>query len=462
MRHPFGGGLSEWAMTPGASSYAYVSPGAEVRAYNAPTGGVRVTDLSMDPDGVNVVGAVTADANGQIPVFYGPDGITALWLSANNGPRTKAITSDGGARLDAAAAVLTAASAQQSDLEATEGDPNGIATLGADGTLPAGQAPPYSLVGSDDVNADGAAGGDRLVSQGGIWVPSHSSASPYPTEWMALPLLSGNSPLDSIPAYRFIDPTTVQLRGAFTKNTGSYDYGNTICNLADEITPSVSWYLQGSTGAADVPMIVGVLSGGQIQLYPYVAQSNTVSLDGLMYDTSYGLSDAPTTYTKSWTANWSQSYGENHAQRSGNLCYQGDDQGGTGWGNQRSLIGFDSAAIRAEIEGAVMVKIVLSLYFPWWWYSNGGTAWIGTHNHLSAPTTWDITHVNYCRWSSPNWPRHAWRDITLPNAVAGEFANGTSTGIAIGPPPRSYAEYYGYAYGAYDAAKPYITITYTK
>jgi hypothetical protein len=448
-------------MTPGASSYAYVSPGAEVRAYNAPTGGVRVTDLSLDADGVNIVGSVTAGPDGQIPVFYGPDGVTALWLSANNGPRTKAVTSDGGARLDAAAATLAAATAQQSALEATEGDANGIGTLGADGTLTPGQAPPYSLVGSDDVNADGASDGDRLVRSGSVWIPSHAT-SPYPTPWASLALLSGNSPLDSIPAYRFIDPTTVQLRGGFTKNTGNYDYGNAVINLTDEITPSVVWYGMGGTGDSDLPMRIRISSTGQIFTDPYEVTSNAVALDGILYDTAYGLTNAPVTYTKSWTANWSQSYGENHYQRSGNLCYQGDDQGGTGWGNQRSLIGFDSAAIRAEIEGAVMVKIVLSLYFPWWWYSNGGTAWIGTHNHLSAPTNWDITHVNYCRWSSPNWPRHAWRDITLPNAVAGEFANGDTTGIAIGPPPRSYAEYYGYAYGAYDAAKPYITITYTK
>jgi hypothetical protein len=460
MRHPFGGGLAEWAMTPGASSYAYVSPGAEVRAYNAPTGGVRVADLSLDPDGVNVVGSVTAGPDGQIPVFYGPDGVTALWLSANNGPRTKAITSDGGARLDAAAATLADATAQQSALEATEGEANGIGTLGADGTLTPGQAPPYSLVGSDDVNADGVSDGDLLVRSGSVWIPSHAT-SPYPTPWAALALLSGNSPLDSIPAYRFIDPTTVQLRGGFTKNTGSYDYGNAVANLPEEITPAINWYGMGGTGDSDLPMRIRISSTGQIFTDPYEVTSNAVALDGILYDTAYGLTNAPVTYTKSWTATWSQTYSSDNGYLGGNLCYQGNS-GVDGRGNQRSLIGWDSAAIRAEIEGAVMVKIVLSLYFPHWWYSAGGTACIGTHNYLSAPTFWNGNNVNERRWTSANWPRHAWRDIVLPNSVAGEFADGDSTGIALGPAPSNSLTYYGYAYGAYDAAKPYITITYTK
>jgi len=463
MRRPFGGGIAGWAMTPGASSYAYVAPGAEVRAFNAPQGGLRITDLSLDQAGVNVVGAVFADEHGQIPVFYGPDGVDEMWLSANSGPRVKANPSDGGVLLDAAAATLTATTSALDALEDTKGEDSGIATLNSGGTLTSGQAPPYSIQGSDDINADNATDGDMLVKSGGAWVLSQSAANPYPTEWAALPLLSGNSPGSSIPAYRLIDPTTVKLRGVINKNSGGYDYGNTVANLPAEIIPQapVAWYLRAACAGNRV-MNVGVLNSGQMAVYPYTTTSTWVSLDGLIYDAHYGSTSGAGTFTKSWTATWSNSYGENHAPRGGNLCYQGYAQGLDGWGNQRSLFGFDSAAIRAEIEGATMVKIVLSMYFPHWWNSAGGTAIIGTHNFTSMPSTWDKSRVNYQRWNSSNWPRHAWRNVTLPTAVAGEFANGTTCGFGLGPAYHNTTEYYGYAYGAYDAAKPYITITYTK
>jgi hypothetical protein len=458
MRHPFGGGLAGWAMAPGASSYAYVAPGAEIRAYNAPTGGLRITDLSMDSAGVNVVGAITSGPNGQIPVFYGPDGITELWLSANNGPRVKAPVSDGGAVLDAAAATLTAATGTLTDLEATEGQPGGIATLDATGHVLPANMPSYSLSESDDVNVDQAANGNFLVAQGGgqVWVASSPTSNAYPTPWNILGLVSGYSPGSRIPAYRFLNPHTVQYRGSIIKNSAPWTYGAVPANIPDAAVPAVSWYLPCHSDSSRSS--VGFLDNGQLTVYPQNETGDEIWLDGCIYDAAYGDAGEPRTLTRLWDATWSESFFYPSDVRGGNLCAQGKWSSSTG--NQWSVFGFDNSSIQNELAGATINSVTLSMFIHT--YNSSGTAQIGTHNFTGTGNVWDADRINERRWSSSGWADRTWRNISMPTSLGVEFQNGTTTGFSLGPGSTTSTTYCVYVNGAYGSAKPYLTIIYTK
>lgn len=77
-RHTFGGGASDFL--------AVVGPGGVVRAaagsiamWTAETGGTQVTDLLLNGSPVT---AIPVGADGQVPTFSGPDGVTVLWAAA--------------------------------------------------------------------------------------------------------------------------------------------------------------------------------------------------------------------------------------------------------------------------------------------------------------------------------------------------------------------------------------------
>lgn len=94
-RHMFGGGSADYVITTDSTFVAKLTPGAAVTAYNARTGGTQYLNLSLDPAGATIVtGVVASDGTdgyspGEIPVFYGPEDITTLWISADGGPRVR-------------------------------------------------------------------------------------------------------------------------------------------------------------------------------------------------------------------------------------------------------------------------------------------------------------------------------------------------------------------------------------
>lgn len=110
-RHAFGGDLAGWAFTVGASNVVTLSPNTIVTFFNARTGGTQYTDLAIAVDGSGPTTSVTTgDGNGgvgvgEIPIFYGPDGILAMWASAAGQARKLIVAHD----LASAAASLTLA-----------------------------------------------------------------------------------------------------------------------------------------------------------------------------------------------------------------------------------------------------------------------------------------------------------------------------------------------------------------
>lgn len=95
MRYHFGQGAADFLVTPRDGLWG-VAPGAVVTLWSAADGGVQYTDL-LDAGG-NPVTEVSADGQGMLPSFQGPDGVTLMWASAGGTSRVwlKARDADGG------------------------------------------------------------------------------------------------------------------------------------------------------------------------------------------------------------------------------------------------------------------------------------------------------------------------------------------------------------------------------
>jgi hypothetical protein len=87
----FGGGIADWVFSLDDDGAALVQGGITITFWNQPTGGSQYTDLtSINGDPISQVTTSTGGADaaaGQIPQFFGPDGVFSVWAAANNGPR---------------------------------------------------------------------------------------------------------------------------------------------------------------------------------------------------------------------------------------------------------------------------------------------------------------------------------------------------------------------------------------
>ncbi|WP_409469054.1 right-handed parallel beta-helix repeat-containing protein [Streptomyces sp. HC307] len=83
-RQEFGAGIADYVVQPSDGLWS-IAPGATITFWSAADGGTQYTDLL---DELNApVTQVTADAQGFIPTFYGPDGITGMWADAGGSSR---------------------------------------------------------------------------------------------------------------------------------------------------------------------------------------------------------------------------------------------------------------------------------------------------------------------------------------------------------------------------------------
>lgn len=201
-----------------------------------------------------------------------------------------------------------------------------------------------------------------------------------------------------------------------------------------------------------------VEDAGDISLFDNVAVQN----DGSGTGTETG--DDITTVTKTYTATYSRSYTGDFDLRSelavNDRCYQGyySDT----YLNQRSILGFNYSTIQADLDEATIKKVEVYLYAEHW-YDDYGYAWIGTHNWLSAPGSWDGSRAVTRRYESSSWNKATGRWVDVGTTIGNELASGESTGLVIGPAPDFDSAYYGYFTGADGSANaPKIRITYTR
>jgi hypothetical protein len=297
-RHPFGGGLSDWAIIPDTSGLAVLTGGAIVTLWSLPTGGTQYTDLT-DAASVAITSVTSSDGTdglttGQVPQFYGPDGVWVMWAAINDpgdgsAPRQQMCSTDIGAQVDAQ---VTAAGVLQTSVNsfgALLGADSGIATLGDDGILSPDQRPPFTLADASDVDVSGASDGDGLVYDGDSskWVPQSASALPG---WTTITsLASGVAAYQVVPQYRFLTADTIQLVGRFTKVSGTFARGATVFTLPAEARPAQIKYV---IGAANVIASHGAFA--RFAINPdgtaVISWDDTgyqpawVGIDGILYD----------------------------------------------------------------------------------------------------------------------------------------------------------------------------------
>jgi hypothetical protein len=94
MRHPHGASSDAWVFAlAGDGITPNLVGGADITCWSDQTGGTQYADL-LDGDGATPITSVTSSSGssaysiGQIPLFYGPDNISGMWISAAGGPRT--------------------------------------------------------------------------------------------------------------------------------------------------------------------------------------------------------------------------------------------------------------------------------------------------------------------------------------------------------------------------------------
>ena len=165
-------------------------------------------------------------------------------------------------------------------------------------------------------------------------------------------------------------------------------------------------------------------------------------------------------YTKTWESTWTQTYRSTGAKRtdyrSGKLC-QGDS-GQDPWNIQRSLAGFPD--MNAELLGSTINDVKIYLRNEHWWYSSGGKAVIGYHDHSSEPSEFSHSKSGAKTESFSSRGQAKW--IDMPNAFGEGLRDGHYEGFSLYVNSSS-KDYYGIFYGASDGSSaPKIKITYTK
>lgn len=171
---------------------------------------------------------------------------------------------------------------------------------------------------------------------------------------------------------------------------------------------------------------------------------------------------ATKTYTKTYYATWSRTYDGSNATTwdDSAYCYQGYYS--TARGNTKSLVGFDYATIAADLSGATINSCKVTVKGAHAYYNSGYTLEWGTHNYTAKPSTWANGNVNQNRGALGSFAAGETATLNLGTTVGGEFKSQATRGISFGPGPTTSLTYYGYAYGATQSGKPYLTITYTK
>ncbi len=169
------------------------------------------------------------------------------------------------------------------------------------------------------------------------------------------------------------------------------------------------------------------------------------------------------TYTKNYSCTWSGTYRSNGdlSDSHGNTMVHGDS-GADSWLNDaRSLAGFNWQQIMSDTAGSTIKECYITLYASHWYWNDGGTARIGTHNYTGKPSTWAGSRVNEQRISSSDWPKPGKRKVSLGTTIGNEFKSGASKGIALGPTNGTKTQY-GKFNGNGQSYEPVLTIVYVK
>jgi hypothetical protein len=164
----------------------------------------------------------------------------------------------------------------------------------------------------------------------------------------------------------------------------------------------------------------------------------------------------------SWPAIWTQSYrqaGPARTDQGTTRLYVGSS-GDSFNGQNRSLIGFDYAAIAAALAGSTVNSVSLNMTSLHTFWDAGADVWFGIHNFTSEPASWGgglPRRVKHRFVQAQNRP-----DLGMPLEFATSIRDGTGKGIAL-EAPNSSRDYYAYLAGIGSGSPiPVLTINYSK
>lgn len=253
--------------------------------------------------------------------------------------------------------------------------------------------------------------------------------------------------------------STLLCYGRVSHPTATYIFPVTLRRFLAPTTSATFRFLMTHTGEVGKAYINGVAFPAEMYV---VDQGKFVTDVGV--DRAGASDPQPTTqpaakknYTTTWTATNSGSYREDGSKRTDTAdLVQGYNSAN---GDGKALVMFP-AAMQSALAGSTVTKVEVYLYANHWWYNSGGTARVSAHGYSSLPAS---KPQGTSIMDSASWPNPGGRWVTLPSSTYARWANGTFTGIMLGPANTTSLTYYGRFNGASAAsAVPKIRVSYTK
>lgn len=197
---------------------------------------------------------------------------------------------------------------------------------------------------------------------------------------------------------------------------------------------------------------------GEVPACTYVSMRYVSSVDGI------GVGGT-TVGNATFFATACRTFQGNNTERPPNIAdyaYQG--QYDAGYGNQKSIILFDDAAIKTALTGKTITSCKLYYHVYHSYYSTMDVS-VGTHNN-STETVWPGTSVSPNLKLFTNQAAGSSYTQELGATIGANFqTGGTAKGIVFGPGPSTVHNYYGYLAGWVpgnsNGFNPRLVFTYT-
>lgn len=208
-------------------------------------------------------------------------------------------------------------------------------------------------------------------------------------------------------------------------------------------------------------------------IYRYNSTSKAFEkADVYRYNGSSWVKISEQRYVDTFEATWSQSYTgmdgspqrPNFDGRALNTIWQGrygaPDSLQWDWYQQKSMVGFNHADIRAKLAGAKIEKVEVYLRNQHFWYYAGGYAVLGYHNSSSKPSNFAYTKSQVLKEYYNGRGGAKW--LNMPVDFGNQLRDNKAKGFVLFA-ATDILDYYGYFYGAGDKTyRPKIRITYVK
>jgi len=128
----------------------------------------------------------------------------------------------------------------------------------------------------------------------------------------------------------------------------------------------------------------------------------------------------------------------------------------------RSLLGFDSTAIAAELYGSTVTGVRLKLKNIFTVPSVGGSSFLGIHNYSSAPASWAGGGIPRSMVFSRRFANSEMAEFPLPLEFATSIRDSAGEGIAFEAPSDDPSFAGAFAGFGSSFTSPVLTVDYAK